>query len=129
LKLLWFITLPVWLAANSLPLYTYDEIISLENQEDLCNTTGFVLRIDPGQKIPLRFVLDGSVFSFEGDGNIGTLTAKQTTYIKFVFGQDEDLLFSLDGVNWKEFEEIFTGKTSVMLTQESTHFGFELNYR
>ena len=84
-----------------------------------------------GSRIPLEIFLKGDFFQ-TGREDAGQLylTILQTIYIRL---DGNDLYFSLDSMNWKEFADFYTGQAIFELGVENAqpilHLGAELNHR
>ena len=66
--------------------------------------------------LPIRFFLTGDVVRLiEGEGNCGQIEVQQTFYLKCI---DDQLLFSVDLVEWRPFTEFCQGAVSFSLTLE-----------
>lgn len=90
-----------------------------------------ILECTQGALLPLEIVLSGSIVSIEGQINSPLKIKVDRTF--YVQRNKKQLLFSLDGVCWKPFTEIFMGQLSFMLEarddQRIFTAGVELNQR
>lgn len=84
-----------------------------------------IVECPAGLSLPVSFFLKGDFLSLEQTSdkpiNINVL---KTMYIRF---QGENLFFSLDANEWKNFSELFTGKIGFYLTkgEDETYLNLE----
>lgn len=67
-----------------------------------------IVKCPAGMVLPLNFSLKGEFLAVESEGESSVKILK-TCFMKCL---GETYLFSLDGKNWKEFSEFFTGNLS-----------------
>lgn len=74
--------------------------------QTMSEATSFVVKINPGDTLPLNFQLSGGVLGFENPPQNGAIKALQPMYVKI----EPNFLFSTDKKEWKGFESFFTGQ-------------------
>ncbi len=77
-----------------------------------CFSSDSVLVCPEGTLLPLTFLLKGDVLELFPVESPLQLMIKCTLYLRF---HDQQLLMSLDGENWKTWEELFTGMLTASL--------------
>jgi hypothetical protein len=82
-------------------------------------------------KLPINFFLKGDLLRLvESEERFGTIEIMQTFYVRFI---GQELILSLNLVDWKPFLEFITGTASVALSiqdgQPSIVVGAEVNHR
>lgn len=78
---------------------------------ELSNATSFIVKVNPGDELPLSFRMSGDVLGLENLPENGTIKALQPLYIKV----EPSFLFSTDKKEWKPFESFFTGQLGVSI--------------
>lgn len=72
----------------------------------MSDATSFVVKVNPGDTLPLNFHLSGDILGFENPPQGGAIKALQPLYVKI----EPNFLFSTDKNEWKTFESFFTGQ-------------------
>ena len=86
---------------------------------ELTNATSFIVKVYPGDKLPLNFRMSGDVLSLENPPENGKIKALQPLYVKV----DPNFYFSTDKKEWKSFESFFTGQLGVYLGSNQSTTG------
>ncbi len=73
---------------------------------EMNEATSFVIKVNPGDTLPLNFRMSGDVFGLESPPENGRIKALQPLYVKV----EPSFLFSTDKEEWKPFESFFTGR-------------------
>lgn len=93
--------------------FSQEKEIQLSEIGEAFNTmneaTSFVVKINPGDVLPLGFRVSGDVLGLENPPENGVIKALQPLYVKVV----PTFLFSKDKKDWKNFESFFTGELGV----------------
>jgi len=84
-----------------------------------------VISLEEGMRIPLVPNLSGDFFSLEGESEL-ELYVKRPIYL---YVDDENMRFSLDGEEWKDFMKFFTGNVSTHACEGGLGVTAELNHR
>jgi hypothetical protein len=102
-------------AINADRLYDLTQISQEEVQQFLEHPSpSSILRCPEGSSLPLTFFLKGDLLELTSSGSVMyRLTIKQTFYLRL---QEEQVFISMDGLNWKSWEEQLTGMIGVSLT-------------
>ncbi|MCB1107052.1 MAG: hypothetical protein KDK76_03035 [Chlamydiia bacterium] len=116
----------------STSLFAQEKELSLSELSEIGSTlsdiTSLVIKINPGDTLPINFHLSGDVFEIENGGESKMVRAKEPLYIKL----EPQFLFSTDKKEWKPFESYFTGTASVSIGKDGTSEGgisLDLNKR
>ncbi|MBN9376836.1 MAG: hypothetical protein J0H93_00520 [Chlamydiales bacterium] len=102
-----------------------------ENLKDFLaeRNTPFILECPEGSIIPINIYIKGDFLDQESTTTLN-LKIRKTCYIKHFHST---LIFSLDKINWRDFQEFFTGSIGVLLnhTRDCAELGLslELNQR
>ncbi|QVL56738.1 MAG: hypothetical protein KFB93_04965 [Simkaniaceae bacterium] len=75
----------------------------------LNDATSFIVKVAPGDELPLNFRMSGDVLGLENPPENGKIKALQPLYVKV----EPSFLFSTDKKEWKSFESFFTGQLGV----------------
>jgi|GEM_PF-5366121 hypothetical protein len=86
--------------------------------------TSFVVKINPGDVLPLNFHISGGVLKLENPPENGVIKALQPLYVKI----EPNFLFSTDKKEWKSFESFFTGEFGVAVGSHGNPNG-EISFR
>lgn len=68
--------------------------------------SSFVVKVKPGDTLPLNFAMSGDVLRLENAPQNTAVKALQPMYVKI----EPNFLFSTDKKEWKSFESFFTGQ-------------------
>lgn len=103
--------------------FAHDKELNLseihEVLSDMEQISSVIIKINPGDELPLRFSLSGDVLKLEHTPENGTLKAIEPLYIKV----EPSFLFSQDKKEWKSFESYFTGMLGVSVGKEASPTG------
>lgn len=112
--------------------FAQDKEVSLNELGDILPAvqeySSLVLRVNPGDTLPIHFDVGGTVLALEGAESGGRIVAKEPLYIKI----EPSFLFSQDKKEWKPFETFFTGMVGASLTSTGETAGalsLQLNKR
>jgi len=86
---------------------------------ELTDATSFIVKVSPGDELPLNFRMSGDVLSFENPPENGKIKALQPLYVKV----EPNFYFSKDKKEWKSFESFFTGQLGVSLGSNQSASG------
>ena len=78
---------------------------------ELTQATSFIIKIDPGDELPLSFRMSGDVLGLENPPENGKIKALQPLYVKV----EPSFSFSTDKKEWKSFDSFFTGQLGVSI--------------
>lgn len=92
--------------------------------QSLNETSSFVVKINPGDVLPLDFHMSGNVLGLENPPQNGAIKALQPLYLKV----EPNFLFSADKKEWKSFESFFTGQLGVTVGSHGNPNG-EISFR
>lgn len=77
--------------------------------------TQAIAQLSEGLVIPIELQLESSVAELVGSSELA-LQLHETVFIQFV--EDQGLLFSRDGVEWGQFDELWGGEISLSIQPE-----------
>ncbi|MCP5504332.1 MAG: hypothetical protein H7A41_04175 [Chlamydiales bacterium] len=86
---------------------------------ELSEATSFIVKVSPGDELPLNFRMSGDVLSLENPPENGKIKALQPLYVKV----EPSFYFSTDKKEWKSFESFFTGQLGVSLGSNQSASG------
>ncbi|MCB1111023.1 MAG: hypothetical protein KDK64_08570 [Chlamydiia bacterium] len=111
------------LLATATTVMAHEKEISFSELHEFLPTvneiTSVVIKVNPGDELPLQFSLSGDLLKLEHTPENGTLKALEPLYIKL----EPSFLFSQDKKDWKSFESFFTGMLGVSVGKEASTTG------
>lgn len=118
-----FVSITGWIGAAE--RISFEEFVSdSEKWYECSKTSEVIIEIGAGTRFPLRGILQGDVLSLEGgQKEIGTVVVEQPVYLH-VLG--EDIGFSRDGTDPRDFWTFFTGSQSLGFKGDETGFALEI---
>jgi hypothetical protein len=88
------------------------EISQEEIQHCMENPSSCVLVCQEGTRLPINFFLKGELMELIPSVDFPTIVIKRSFYMRI---QNEQLLMSLDGKDWKNWQELVKGNLSIGL--------------
>lgn len=110
------------------PVFDLSQVSQEEVQQFFEHPSSFILFCPEGLSLPLNLFLKGDLIELEGDRqSTMTLVTKHPFYLHF---QDDQILLSLNGIEWKTWQDFFTGILSLSIDAQSNspylHLGAEM---
>lgn len=119
-----------------IPAFLASSLLTAELPEQSLKTVStdfyekpFLIYVEEGEEIPLRFDLSGDVIAFQSHPEEAQIIALRPFYVHF---DGAEFYFSLDKENWLPAMEFFTGKLFAGLGKNDEAFatvGLEVNVR